>query len=308
MCKDNVANINDFLQYADKRLKAYLRKENGLIDDVTIVTACDEYYVDILRETFPNWVKYKKIDKQPVIVYVNGMDVKTDERLEFLRLPNVKMIPWSMDNADDHREEMLSAFVFGPAEDVETDYWIKLDADSYATDDRPLFSDDMKNYAFCGHKWGYSRPKHIEALDKWAKGHWKKKLKDAPPMIEQGRSEGRRFYHDVKRTISFVQFHKTRFSKFCVSLLRDKKLPAPTQDTFMFYVQNRFDPEFVGIKNFKRDYGFTQGRGKKGAEHFKEKMLEVDVEFAAKQEAKRAEAAKNSVIDDDGDGETSENE
>ena len=279
MREKNIANINHFIPYSHKRIKEYLKKEDGAIIDTTIVTACDPYYVDILRETFPNWRKYKKIDKYPVIVFVNGIDID-DKKLDFLRLPNVKLIPWSkekdLDNVTDHREEMLSAFVFGTAKHVKTDYWLKLDADSYATDDRSFIVDKFKQYAFCGHRWGYSRPAHIKALDKWAKGHWKGKLKKAKPMIEEGRIEGRRFYHNVKRTISFVQLHKTKFTKFCVRLLRERKLPAPTQDTFFFYVANRFDPETVGIMNFKRHYGFTQGRGKLGAEHIKKKLQEVE--------------------------------
>ena len=271
----NIANINSLLKYADKRLKIYLDKSEKKIEDVTIVTACDEYYVDILRETFPNWQKYKGIDSYPVIVFVHGIDLN-DSRLDFLRLPNVQMIPWSMENADNHREEMLSAFVFGSAEHVKTDYWLKLDADSYATDDRPFIDESMKQYAFCGHKWRYSRPEHIKALDEWAKTHWKPKLKRAKPMINEGDTVKNRFYHNTKRTISFIQLHKLRFTKFCVSLLRERKLPAPTQDTFMFYVANRFDADTVGTKDFKKDYGFAQGRGKSGAEAIRSKILEVD--------------------------------
>ncbi|GAG81937.1 unnamed protein product, partial [marine sediment metagenome] len=176
MRETNVANIEHFLQYADKRLKIYLSKDSDDVTDTTIVTACDEKYVEVLKHTFPNWRKYKKIDKFPVMVFINGMDIENDPRLEFLRLPNVTMIPWSMPQAENHREEMLSAFVFGTAEHVKTDYWLKLDADSYATDDREFVTDEMKQYAFCGHKWGYSRPDHIRQLDEWAKGHWKKKL------------------------------------------------------------------------------------------------------------------------------------
>jgi len=277
MCKDNIANINCFLQYADKRLKQYLMKKDGKQIDTTIVTACDEYYVDILRLTFANWRKYKKIDGYPVIVFVHGMDVQKDPRLDFLRLPNVQMIPWKMENAENHREEMLSAFVFGTAEHVKTDYWLKLDADSYATNDTPFITEKMKQYAFCGHKWGYTKPyQFIEILDNWAKKHWKRKLRKAPPMINEGRIEGRRFYHNVKRTISYIQLHRTKFTRFCVKLLREKKLPAPTQDTFFFYVCNRFDPQLVGIMNFKKQYGFTQGRGKLGAEHIKKKLAQVE--------------------------------
>ena len=282
MRKGNIANINNFLQYADKRLKKYLvneeNKKIGIISDVTIVTACDEYYVDILRETYRNWREYKNIDKYPVIVFVNGMELN-DSRLDFLKLPNVTLIPWKMGNADSHREEMLSAFVFGAAEHVKTDYWMKLDADSYATDYTDLIDDSMRQYAFCGHKWGYSKVQHIKELDEWAKGHWKRKLRKASPMINEGRVEGRRFYHNSKRTISFIQLHKTKFTRFCVKLLKERKLPSPTQDTYMFYVANRFDPSSVGRKNFKKDYGFTQANGRLGVESIKARLKIVDEKF-----------------------------
>ncbi len=289
MVFNNIANINFFLKYADKRLAQYLKGEKTDVavdeyeeedtmpkNDVTIVTACDEKYVDFLRITFPNWRKYKNIDNYPVIVFVHGIDIE-DARLDFLKLPNVKIIPWSMDNVDNHREEMLSAFVFGAAENVKTDYWLKLDADSYATDSRPLFDESMKQYAFCGHKWHYSRPEHIKTLDEWAKGHWRPKLKKAKPMIEEGKIEGRRFYHNTRRTISFIQLHKTKFTKFCVGLCRERRLPAPTQDTFMFFVCNRFDPHMVGTANFKKNHGFTQGNSKGGAEELQKHVENVDI-------------------------------
>jgi hypothetical protein len=113
-------------------------------------------------------------------------------------------------------------------------------------------------------------------MDKWAKGHWRRKLRKAPPMINEGRIEGRRFYHNTKRTISFVQLHKTKFSKFCIGLLKKRRMPIPSQDTFYFYVENRFDPHLVGIMNFKKHYGFTQGRGKMGSDWFENKMKEID--------------------------------
>ena len=283
MRDSNIANINSFLKYADKRLGKYLRQDKDPnYVDTTIVTACDPFYVDILKLTYANWRKYKGIDKYPVIVFVNGLDIEKDPKLDFLRLPNVKMIPWKMNNVESHREEMLSAFVFGAAEHVKTDYWLKLDADSFATNRSPLINEEMKQFAFCGHRWGYSRPEHIRLLDSWAKGHWKRKLKFASPMINEGRIEGNRFYHNTKRTISFIQLHKTKFTKFCCGLIKEdpathlKRLPAPTQDTFMFYVANRFNPETVGVMNLKKHCGFTQGKGKLGADHIRNKIAEVE--------------------------------
>jgi hypothetical protein len=183
-----------------------------------------------------------------------------------------------MDKVDSHRELMLSAFVFGVADHVKTDYWLKLDSDSYATDNRPFVTEAMKQYSLFSHKWGYSRPSHIQQLDEWAKTCWHKKIKDSKPMIEQGKIEGNRFYHNNKRIISYICFQKTRFTKYCVSLLKGRRLPAPTQDTFAYYCIQKLKPEAMGLGNFKRDYGFTQGRGKMGAEHIRQYVEKVDAD------------------------------
>jgi hypothetical protein len=292
-------------------MKTYLRNKlnikNGISEDVTIVTACDEKYVEFLRLTFPNWRKYKNIDKHPVIVFVHGIDL-SDERLDFLRLNNVTMIPWSFPEADDHREEMLSAFVFGAAENVKTDYWLKLDADSYATNYKPLYSEDMKKFAYCGHKWGYSRPEHIKKLDEWASTHWKRKLKMAKPMMKEGRSDGRRFYHTKQRTISYIQLHKLKFTKFCVSLLKKRKLPVPTQDTFMYYVCNRFDPHLGGVANFKRFHGFTQGNSRRSVDELRVKIENVDVANEKNVPIGKFNSEDDEVDDYVNDHETNDNE
>ena len=296
MRENNTSGINNYLKYADKRLNKYLQVKDGLVDDVTIVTACDEKYVEFLRLTYPNWRKYKKIDNYPVMVFVHGMKLN-DERLNFLKLPNVKLVPWSFPEAKgDHREEMLSAFVFGTAENIKTDYWLKLDADSYAINDKPLYNEDMKKFAYCGHKWGYSRPEHIKKLDEWAKGHWKRKLRNAGPMIKEGKEEKHRFYHKTKRTISFIQLHKTKFTKFCVSLLRERRLPVPTQDTFMFFVCNRFDPHLGGVANFKRNHGFTQGNSRRPISKLEEKIKQV--ELANRKKVASEEDQVEDYIDD----------
>ena len=287
MCDQNIANINFFLKYADKRLAKYLKDKadpnyvnivSNTTSDTTVVTAIDNHYLPILAQTFPNWRKYKNIDNHPVIVFINGMDL-SDSKLDFLKLPNVRLINWDetcMDKVDNHRELMLSAFVFGAADHVKTEYWVKLDADSYATDSKPLITAEMKNYSIFSHKWSYSRPEHIRNLDLWSKTCWHKKIKNSKPMIEDGRIEGNRFYHKSRRFISFMCFQKTRFTKYCVKLLSSRRLPCPSQDTFAYYCIQELKPEAMGIGNIKKQNGFTQGKGKLGAEHIKKCIEEVD--------------------------------
>lgn len=309
MCDANIANINSFLKYADKRLGRYLRGEKvwgkeekkiGQGQDVTIVSACDPYYVEILKWTFPNWIKYKHIDKYPVIIFINSIELN-DSRLDFLRLPNVQLIPWSkekdLDNVTDHREEMLSAFFIGAARYVKTDYWLKLDSDSIATDNREFITPAMKQYSIFSHRWGYSRPDHIRALDSWVLTcpKHRRKLALSKPMIEQGRIEGRRFYHNSKRFISYICLQKTRFTRFCVGLFKERRMPCSSQDTTAYFLIQKFKPEAMGIGNFKRDYGFTQLRGKMGAAHIKKCVEEVDRINDAKESAAKENLNNNST-------------
>ena len=280
MKEDNTGYINEFLHLADKRLKTYM----GDVRNVTIVTACDPKYIDYLKLTFPNWRKYKKIDRYPVIVFVNGMKLD-DSRLDFLRLNNVELIPWEMKEIEDHREEMLSAFVLGTAKHVKTRYWLKLDSDSFATNYRPFITEEMKDYVFCGHRWGYSWAKHIKKLDKWASKHWKGTLKKAKPMYDENCVKGRRYYHPGKRTISFIQLQSTRFTKYCVKMCDGKRLPVPSHDTYLYYIADRFGSKFK-FMNFKRDYGFDQG---KGMDHIKKRLNEVDEANAKSEKTKQEE-------------------
>jgi hypothetical protein len=53
-------------------------------------------------------------------------------------------------------------------------------------------------------------------------------------------------------------------------------LPCPSQDTFAYYCIQKLKPEAMALGNFKRDYGFTQGKGKLGADHIRKCVEEVD--------------------------------
>ena len=240
---------------------------------VTIVTACDPNYVKTLSLTYPNWQKYKGVDGYKVLVFINSMQ-DDDERLEFLDHPNVTIIPWNMEGVTDHRELMLSSFVLGSAKYVETPYWVKLDADSYAVNDNPLLSKKMKDLMFCGHRWGYSWAKHILALDEWAKVHPDHRLSGMPPMFNAECEIGDKYYHPGGRTISFVQFHSTSFTRVCVQLCGER-LPVPSHDTYLYYIADRLKLPWES-SNFKRRHGFVQGHGFR---RVRAQLSEVDSKF-----------------------------
>lgn len=243
-------------------------KNNDAPDNTntTIVTACDPKYVECLKVSYPNWIKYKNINQFAMIVYVNGFE-DNDSRLDFLRLhKNVKLIHWDMHNVKDHREKMLSAFVFGPPKDVKTKYWLKLDSDAYATNYKDILSDDMKNYDIVGHKWGYTKPPGwINVLNKWSID---KNLNFIFPFNEKQVNKTR-YYHP--RTNSFVQLHKTEFTIEAAKVAGDR-LPIPSHDTFLWYVSCALKKS-VKRYNFKKHCGIYN---KKNAEQLVEGINNIE--------------------------------
>lgn len=254
---ENRSNVHADLQ---KEVRKYLGVEtkstfNGFLDnEVTIVTACDKKYIEHLKTTLPNWIKHKHLDNFPMIVYVNGFRrVRRNSELDFLRAyPNIRIIDWNLPKYDSQRELMLSAFVLGAARDVKTKYWVKVDADAFATNDDPLLTPEMKDYVICGHKWGYSFAKHIRPLVEWANS--RPEFKDtAPDVFDESKVNGRRYEH--QRVASYVQFHNSEFVRMAAKMVGDR-LPIPSHDTYLWYVANRLGLPIMR-HNFKRHRGMS---------------------------------------------------
>jgi hypothetical protein len=312
-CMENVCNIRKFAdpKYGDRRLKKFLSGRYGWEEeikkikpillqekeipkiitresipnnyklkdnpqDITIVTACDPKYIAHLEITYPNWIKYKNINKFSMIVYINGFKngIKSQE-LNFLRNnSNIKIIEWDFPLAKSQRERMLSAFVYGTARDVKTKYWIKIDADAFCLNSNDLIEEEMKDYDIYGHKWGYTKPYHwIEDLDIWAN-----KLsifKNTKTIFNPQNVNGRRYCH--QRIASYIQFHKTDFVKKAAEIAGER-LPVPSHDTYLWYIAER-----LGFKwkrhNFKRFTGFSNTPH---IEKLKMEIQKVDIENGRK--------------------------
>lgn len=288
LLKNNFCNIRDYVGH-DRMLKKFLnykyenthladkcnsilnnkhipiKKSNSdILSNVTVVTACDQKYIDCLKLTMPTWIKNKNILQFPIIVYVNGF-TENDKRLDFLRKhKNISIIHWDMCDVSNHREKMLSAFVYGPARDVKTKYWLKIDADAYATNNNPLVKQDMVGYDIVGHRWGYTKPYiWLETLNKWAKNN---KI-DYIYNIDKNNIKNNRYYH--KRTNSFIQLHSTEFTRIAAALSKDR-LPVPSQDTYLWFVSQALRRP-IRLYNFKRFGGM---RNKRNA-HQLEKVLSI---------------------------------
>jgi hypothetical protein len=210
----------------DKRFARW-RNERHQRKDITIVTACNPKYVSRFEKNFKLWMKDDALKHQQFIVFINCMR-KRDKRLAFLAgHDNVRVIKWRWPIAGDNvRERMLSAFVFGAAEYVETDYWMKLDGD--ATPVAPWIWPDYSNHTIVGHKCGYTKTKGENVA-----GHFLNHLdahkggEPAFPVIE-GKT------HRHQRLASYCWIERADFTRQLAEWCGDR-LPVPSHDTTACY-------------------------------------------------------------------------
>ena len=223
------------------------------LEDITIVTAVDRKYLPYLKVSLPNWIKHKRLNQYPFLVYINGFSDLQDPELSFLQQhPDVTIKIWDFPQATSQRERMLSAFVLGTASDIKTPYWLKLDADSFASDDRELITEAMKKGVLCAHKWHYTKPwQWIQQFDEWAKDI--PELQVTPPMFDPKNIDGRRYNH--ARIASYVCLHNSEFVRKAAALA-GSRLPIPSHDSYLFYIAARLGLPVIR-HNFKRHSGFS---------------------------------------------------
>jgi len=215
----------------DKRFGRWY-KERFRRKDLTMVTAVNPDYVGKLQANWQLWMQDEQLASQQWIVFINRLRLR-DKRIAFLRkYKNVKIIKWRFPLAGDNvRERMLSAFVYGVAEHVDTPYWMKLDAD--ATPVSKWVWPEYEKHIITGHRCGYTATKGANQS-----GHFLNHLDEHkggdpvfPPNIQ-----GRRYGH--KRLASYCWIEKTEFTRELVEWCGDQ-LPVPSQDsTACYYAQH----------------------------------------------------------------------
>lgn len=210
--------------------------------NVTIVTALNPKYVERAKRNFALWMNTPGLREQKFIVFVNGFNDAKERK--FLDHPNVKVVRWNYPHEGvGDREKMLAAFIFGAAEHVRTDYWMKLDFDT-----RPVRGwwdfPDFESSTIVSHRWGFTKMKS----DENARDHWFNRLDS---IFSPGAPFFSKKYDPVKdfrirhnrnglpmRFGSFAHIEKTAFTKRMADEIRSKcggKLPIPSQDTLAWY-------------------------------------------------------------------------
>lgn len=206
--------------------------------NITIVTVVTKNYLHKLKWTLPTWQIKEELKNVPLIMFYWGID---ESKLLWVKdyYPNTSFINWNYPQLS-NRESAFNAFVFGSCKYVKTPYFVKIDADAFAINNKPIFEEDDFNYDLVGHKWSYTKPGHwIDVLDNY--------YNNTNNKIEKTR------ICRHKRIASYICLHKTKFVEK-ISTKLNGKLPVPSHDTTLWYFADKegtWKP-----KNFKRK-GFT---------------------------------------------------
>jgi len=204
----------------------------------TIVTAVSKGYEEKLLLTVPTWKIKPQFADKPMILFTHG--IPNPEKTFGSIWKDIKIIQWNMAKYDTIRELMLSSFVIGTSEYVETSHWIKIDSDTFFTNDMNIFDASDFNYDLVGNSWGYTRPlSFIQNLQEWAEFNHipGNRIEFGQPIINPDKPDKTKYKHS--RISSFICLHKSDFVREANSYLSDKKLPIPSHDTFLWYLAER---------------------------------------------------------------------
>lgn len=238
-----------------KKYKNFKPKRKITDKRITIVTAVNPPYLEKLKTTLPTWQNKPQLKDCPLVVFHNGFD-NAESDLSFIKEISgreVKLVSWDMDNAESTRELMLSAFVLKAPYEVDTPYWLKIDADAYFCDSQDVILDHFYEYDLAGHKWRYTKSPNnsswLAMLDSWSED---KDIDGDNYLNEEETIESykqKRYGH--KRIASFVCLHNTEFTKEAAEYV-DNKLPVPSHDTYMWYLAERLPDRKWCWHNFKK--------------------------------------------------------
>jgi predicted O-methyltransferase YrrM len=225
---------------------------------LTVVTACDDNHLPMLKCSLPTWVKIKGLTC-PIIIFLNGVDLKDPKLDELKAYDNVRIVPWDLKTVETQRERMLAAFIIGAAKEIETEFWLKLDSDTAAVDPKPWFKDVYYDYDMIGHRWGYTKPgTMVPKVDYWMDGLSQigaikgfkgimKKYK-----IEGSLDEAKSCKHMAKRVMSCVRIMKTQVTRDIAAHVHADRLVIPSEDTLVWRWCERLGLNW-GRHNFKKE-------------------------------------------------------
>jgi len=255
------------------------------VPDFTVVVGVDAKHLQQLSWTLPTWKLHKPdLFKRPWLVFYDCDSLNRAAVRSVVKVPDLNVVPWpplrTEYNGDGgskwtnpQRNKMLTGYVFVPAMQVLTPYWLKVDTDAIAMGQNCWIEDDWfeGEPAFIGPRWSFTKPPdQMVFLDQWVEKH-RDKLRPwslHPPLNLRPKPGASRLNH--KRTVSWCAFFKTDFTRKCAvgasAVCGPCQMPVPSQDGFLWYMATRgwFGVKAIQVKRLGWKIRSTQ-RGIKEA-------------------------------------------
>lgn len=256
----------------------------------SLLVAVDDHYLHKMLMTYPTWVWcHPEIAKMTHVIVYDSDQVKWwDYRWTRIReeleeacirgnhqVPDFQLIPTGMLKLfyTSQREKMLTSLLRA-SEEVPTPWYLKLDADTYASARTGFYYDKWfnSNPVFIANPWGYAKPgDELDKLNAWAKDntnipdslmkHWP--VPGEKVMRDNQRAGDIPWKVNWSRMASWVMFGMTQWTQR-VSLFVDpwQKYPTPSQDTYLSYFMRMAGESWIPVKF--RQYGWEHQRNFNG--------------------------------------------
>jgi hypothetical protein len=183
-----------------------------------------------------------------------------------------KLVAWDMDMPGvSQREKMLTGLVHG-CRCINTPWYLKLDADTYGTKRTGFYYDRwfQNGIAYISNPWGYTKPGGtIAKMNAWATTV--PELAKFPDVTATTVDMGNGRTKDCHpRMASWVMFGNTAWTQQALDLCRTPRLPFPSQDTYLSYIQVRTGAKWIPQKFSK--FGFSHA---KNYNHLRSECLRI---------------------------------
>ncbi len=238
----------------------------------TTVVAADGKYGPQLQHSVPTWRRFRpELWEHPLVFiadseWLSGRDARLYAHEVFAH-NDISVVEWPTEDYSNvsfgsQRERMLTAHVVVPPRIVESQYWLKLDCDAIATSNatwtrRRWFRPDHagRRAAAIASRWGYTKTTDgrpwTTVLDDWGDTT---ELVHYPRLNIPWTPNEKRCRH--ARWCSWIAFIHCEWGAAAAQLLqRSEQLPVPSQDTFHWYVFERWKAR-VELHKFKQS-GWT---------------------------------------------------
>jgi hypothetical protein len=248
----------------------------------SLLVAVDNFYLDKLLLTYPTWVYcHPEVISMEHCFVFDCKQVHIDDprwgKLQEVRskasvamnkpVTPFRLIPWDMmGEGISQRERMLTGLIRCVSQ-IHTPWYLKLDADTFANAKKEFYRDEWfdPTVAFIANGWGYTKPGGtIAKMNLWAADV--PELKEWAPVefttVDMGNGKTKDVHH---RMCSWTFFGNTGWTNWAAALCKTTRLPFPSQDTYLSYVQARTMKKW--IPNNFRKMGMDHCRNKDGLAH-----------------------------------------